>query len=105
MSGKESALAQAPLPEQCCTALAEQHAMMQFVDRVLEVEPAQQWIGSDFGRAQDVTTAVGFDVSEDQQLPDTPVVIPPHPFVQRSGQPVQRRRSRASRHPELRYLI
>ena len=37
---------------------------MQLVDRVLEVEPAQQRIGRDFGRAQDVATAVGFDFAE-----------------------------------------
>jgi hypothetical protein len=57
---------------------------MQFVDRVFEVEPAEQWIGRDFGRAQNVATAVGFHVSEDQQLADTPIVIAPHPLVQRS---------------------
>jgi len=105
ISGKESALAQRPLPEQRFTTVAEQHAVMQFVDRVLEVEPAQQWIGGDFRRTQDVATAVGFDVPEDQQLPDTPIVIAPHPLVQRSEQPVQRPRSGASRHGELRYLI
>src|SRR3954465_11120941 len=102
MAGKESALAQAPLPEQCLTTLAEQHAGMQFVDRVLEVEPAQQWIGSDFARAQDVATAVGFHVSENQQLPDTPIVITPHPLVQRSKQSIQRRWS--SRHRDLLHL-
>ena len=68
------------LPEQGRAALAEQIAVMQLVDRVLEVEPAQQRIGRDFGSAQDVAPAVGFDVGEDQQLADAPVEIAPHPL-------------------------
>jgi len=71
---------------------------MQFVDRVLEVEPAQQGIGSDFGRAQDVAAAIGFDIPENQELPDTPIVIAPHPLVEWSKQSVQRRRSGVGRH-------
>jgi hypothetical protein len=58
--------------------------VMQFVDGVLEVEPAQQRIRGDLGRAQDVAAAVGLHVSEDQQLPDTAIVIAPHPLVQGS---------------------
>jgi hypothetical protein len=101
---KEPALAQGPLPEQGLTTLAEQYTVMQFVDRVLEVETAQQGIGSDFGRAQDVATAIGFDVSEDQQLPDTSIVIAPHPLVQRAKQSIQRRRSGASGHRQWLHL-
>jgi hypothetical protein len=63
---------------------------MQLVDRVFEVEPPEQRIGRDFGRAQDVAAAVGFDVPEDQQFPDAPIVIAPHPFVQRPKQLIER---------------
>src|SRR3954463_15208332 len=41
IAGKEPALAQAALPKQRLATLAEQHAVMQFVDRVLEIETAQ----------------------------------------------------------------
>ena len=37
-------------------------------------------------------------------LPDTPIVIAPHPLVQRSKQSIQRRRSGASRHRQLLHL-
>ena len=42
----------------------EQIAVTQLVDRVFEVEPAQQRIRRDFGGAQDVAPAVGFDLGE-----------------------------------------
>ena len=51
----------APRAKERGAAFAEQIAVVQLVDRVLEIEPAQQRIGRDLGGAQDVAAAVGFD--------------------------------------------
>ena len=51
-------------PEQRRAALAEQDAVVEFVDRVLQVQAAQQRIGREFRRAQDVAAAVGFDLGK-----------------------------------------
>ena len=62
-------------------ALSEQIRMVQFVDRVREIEAPQQWIGSHFRRAQDVAAAISFDFAERQELAYAPIEISPHPSM------------------------
>ena len=38
-------------------ALAKQNAVMQFVDRVLQIEPPQEWVGRDLRRAKNIAAA------------------------------------------------
>ena len=71
----------------------EQIAVAQLVDRVFEVEPPQQRVWGDLGRAQDVAAAVGFHLGEREQLAHAPVEIAPHPPVNRPHHPVQIRGS------------
>ena len=79
--------------KQRLAALPEQIAVMQLVDRVLEIQAAQQRIGRDLGRAQDVPAAVGLDFAEQQQLANATIGIAPHPAVDRSEHPIPRRRA------------
>ena len=71
-------------------ALAEQIGVAQFVDRVLQVEPAQERIRGEFRGAQDVAPAVAFDLREGDQLAHTAIEIAPDPAVNRSQHPVER---------------
>jgi len=48
-----------------------------------QVQPAQQGIACDFGSAQNVMPATGFDFSEREQLAHSPVRIAPNPPVHR----------------------
>jgi hypothetical protein len=64
------------------TALAKQIAVMEFIDGVFEIEPAQQRIRRHFRSTQDVATAVGLDVREGEQLSEPSVGVGPHPPVQ-----------------------
>jgi hypothetical protein len=92
----QSAVDRAQL-EECGAALAEQVGVPQFVDRVLQIEAAQERIGRDFGGAQDVASAVAFHLGERDQLADTAVEIAPHPPVDRAQHPVDVR-SLSKRH-------
>ena len=69
-------------------ALAEQIGVVQFVDRVREIEPAQQGIGSDFSSSEDVAATVALDFSEGDQFPYTPIEIAPDPPMDRPQNPV-----------------
>ena len=75
--------------EQNRAALAKQVAVMQFVDRVLEVQTPQQRIRRHLRRAQDVAAALGLDVREGQELSHTPVIARPYPSVKRTHEPVE----------------
>src|SRR5438876_1185857 len=55
--------------------------MAKLVDRVFEVQPAQERVRRDFGRAQDVASAVGLYLGEHEQLANAPIEIGPHPPV------------------------
>ena len=79
-------------------SLTEQIAVMQLVDCVLEVETAQQRVRRQLSRTQDVTSAVGLDFAEREQLAHAPVEIAPHPSVNRAQDPIQRCDSREWRH-------
>ena len=83
--------------EQGGAALAEHVAVAELVDRVLEVQPPQQRVGRDLGRAQDVAAAVGLHLGEREQLAHAPVQIAPHPAVHRPHHPVQIRGSHRGR--------
>src|SRR4051794_33267597 len=82
-----------PSLEKSGTPLTEQHTVPQLVDRVFEVETAQQWIGSDLGSAQNVAAAIRLDLTEREQLADTPIDIAPHPSMYRLQQSIDRRNS------------
>ena len=79
-------------------ALAEQIGVAQLVDRVLEIEPAQQRIGRDFGGAEDVASAVGLDVGKRQQLAHAAIEIAPDPPMNRPHADDRARRAHQSRH-------
>jgi len=64
------------------TPLAKEIAVTELVNRVFEVESAQEGIGCDLGGAQDVPAAVGFDFAEQEQLADPSLRIGPHPLVE-----------------------
>ena len=49
-------------PEEGGAALTEQIGVAQFVDRVFEVQPAQERVRRDFGGAQDVAAAIALDL-------------------------------------------
>jgi hypothetical protein len=68
--------------------LAKEIAVVQLVDRVLEIETAEERVGCNLSRAQNVAPAIGFEC---QQLADAPVEIAPHPPVNRAEHPIQRR--------------
>ena len=65
-------------------AFTEQIAVTQFVDGVLEIEPAQQRIRRHFGGAQDVAAAVALDLAERNQLPHPSIEVGPHPVMKRT---------------------
>src|SRR5438105_644260 len=65
---------------------------------MLEIEPTQQWIRRYFGRAKNIASAVGFDVGKRQELPQPTIDVAPHPSVDWTHQPVQRRTTRHGRH-------
>ncbi len=69
-------------------ALTEQIGVAQFVDRVLEIEPAQKRIRSDFRGAQDVAAAIAFDLGKGEELAHPSIGIAPHPPMNRPQQPV-----------------
>ena len=73
-------------------ALAEQIAVAQFVDGVLEIEPAQERIRGELRGAQDIAPAVSFDLREGEQLAHAAIEIAPDPAM-------DRRSSRSSRVP------
>ncbi len=75
-------------PEESGPALTKEVAVAQLVDRVLQVETAQQRVGSDFRRAQDIASAVGLDFGEDEELAYAAIEITPHPPVNRPQHPV-----------------
>jgi hypothetical protein len=82
-------------------ALTKEIAVMQLVDGVLEVEATQQRVGRQLGRPQNVTSAIGFDLPECEQLAHAPVEIAPHPSVNRAEDPIERCDSREWRHGDL----
>ena len=91
---KSVAQARRTRAEEGGAALTEQIAVMQLVDRVLEIEPAQQRIRRQLGGAQDVASAVGLDFAEREQLAHAPVEVAPHPAVNRAQDPIERCNSR-----------
>jgi len=58
----------------------------QFVERVFEIEAAEERIRRDFGGAEDVAPAVGLDFAEDEQFAHPPVEVSPDPSVNRPEQ-------------------
>ena len=82
-----------PRPKEGEAALTKQIAVMQLVDRMLEIEPPQQRIRGHFGGAQDIASAVGFYFGEREQLAQAPVGVAPHPSMNRPHDPVERRSS------------
>ena len=84
-------------------ALTKQHPVMQFVDRVLEIQPPQQRIGCDFGGAHDVAPAASFNLGKRQQLPHASIVIAPDPSMNRQHDPVKARRVTA-RHAATKHV-
>ena len=87
-AGQRAAVKQAggagtPRAQQRGAALAEQIAVVQFVNRVGEIQTAQQRIGRAFGGAEDVAAAVGFDFGKGEQLAHPPVEVAPDPAVHR----------------------
>jgi hypothetical protein len=79
----------APAPQRSA-AVAEQIAVVQFVDGMLEIQPAQERIGRDFGRPENVAAAIGLDFSKGQQLAHTAIRTRPDPLMQGPHQAVER---------------
>jgi hypothetical protein len=77
-----------PRTKQSGGALAEQIPMVEFIDRVGQIQPAQQRILGDLGGAQNVTAATGFDFGEGEQLAHTPARVAPNPPVNRPQHPI-----------------
>ena len=74
--------------------LAKHVAVPQLVERVFEIEAAEEGIRCDFGGAEDVAPAVGFDFAEDEQLAHPPVEVSPDPSVHRPEQAAGARATR-----------
>jgi len=55
--------------------------MMEFVDRVRQIEPAQKRIRGNFRRAKNVASTIGLHLSEGEQLAHAPVEVAPDPAV------------------------
>jgi hypothetical protein len=70
-----------PRPQERLTAFPKQIAVVQFVDRVLEIEAPQERIGRDLGGPQDVAATVSLDFAEHQQLADAAIEVAPDPLV------------------------
>jgi len=79
------------LAQQCRTAAAKEIAVVQFVDRVFEVEAAQQRIRRDLRGAHNVAAAVGFDVREGEQFSQAAIAVAPDPAVHGTHQAVDAR--------------
>ena len=62
--------------------------MAQLVDRVFQVQPAQERIGGELRGAQDIASTIAFNFGEREQLAHTPVEITPYPPVNRPQHPV-----------------
>jgi hypothetical protein len=62
--------------------------VVQFVDRVSQIQPSQQWIASEFSRAQNVSSAARFDFGEAEELSHAPARIAPDPPVNRPQYPI-----------------
>jgi hypothetical protein len=77
-------------PEKRGATLTEQVAVVELVDRVFQVEPAQERVRGHFSRPQDIASAVGLDFGEQEQLANAPVEIAPNPSVNRPQHPVSR---------------
>src|SRR4029453_7612799 len=78
--------------EEVGAALTEQICVAQFVDRVFQVQPAQERIRSELGGAPHVAPAVAFDLRDRDQLAHGPVKVAPYPPVNRPQYPVDSRR-------------
>src|SRR5262249_43779373 len=94
-----------------CSSPAKHVAVTMLVNCMLEVEAAQQRIGSHFGSAQNVATAIGLSLSEAQQFLHTPLVATPNPAMQRCQHPIESRgvdmarRRLHSNQPNIRVLL
>jgi hypothetical protein len=90
-----------PCTKESGAAPTKEIAVMQLVDGVLEVETTQQRVRRQLGRPQNVTSTIGFDFPECEQLAHAPVEIAPHPSVNRAEDPIERGDSREWRHGDL----
>ena len=77
--------------QQRSASFAEQIAVAQLVDRVLEVQTSQQRIRRHLRSAQDIASAVGFDLGKGEELSQPAIDISPHPSMDWTHQVVQRR--------------
>jgi hypothetical protein len=62
--------------------------VVELIDRVRQIQPAQQRIARDFRGAQNVAPTPRFNFSEGKQLPHAPVRIAPNPPVNRPQHPI-----------------
>jgi hypothetical protein len=74
-------------------ALTEQIGVVQLVDRMGQVEPAQERIWGDLSGAQNVAPAIGLNLGEAEQLAHAPLEIAPDPPVNRPQHPIHARSS------------
>jgi hypothetical protein len=72
-------------------ALAEQIGVAKLVNGVLEVQSAKERIRRQLGGAEDIAAAVALDLCEGYELADPAIEISPHPPVDRTQYPVERR--------------
>jgi hypothetical protein len=72
-------------------AFAEQVGVAKLVNGVLEVQSAKERIRCQLGGAEDIAAAVAFDLCEGNELADPAIEISPHPPVDRTQYPVERR--------------
>ena len=99
---EEAAGASGPRPEKSRAAVTEKIGVMELVDRMSQVEAAQQRVARHFRRAKNVAPAVGLDFGEAEQLSHAALEITPDPAVDRLQHPVQAGPSR-KRHRTLAY--
>jgi hypothetical protein len=88
-AGKRAAIEQpvethGPCAKKCRAALAEQIAVVQFVNRVGEVQPAQERVRRDLRGAKDIAPTITFNFCEREQFTNPPIRIAPDPPVNRS---------------------
>ena len=81
-------------------ALTEQIRVAQLVNRMFQVQPAQERVWGDFRSAQDIAPTIAFNLGECDQLAHTPIEIAPHPPVNRPQHPVHAR-SLSKRHRDF----
>jgi len=55
--------------------------MALLVERVTQIEPAQQGIGCVLGGSREIAAAVGFGTGEREQLAGSALLVAPHPAV------------------------